>query len=101
MELLAESLPYGQVVLLYGARTRADLLYTRELEDWRGRFDLEVEVTVDSAAGGWLGHVGTVTTLIPRATFDPRHTVEYSGRVGVIRFDATFGGDIRRAIDEI
>ncbi len=73
--VLAHRAEYGNVVLLYGARTRADLLYTRELEHWRGRFDLQVEVTVDSAVGGWLGHVGTVTTIIPRATFDPRHTV--------------------------
>ncbi len=73
--VLTHRAEYGNVVLLYGARTRQDLLYTRELEQWRGRFDLQVEVTVDSAVGGWLGHVGTVTTIIPRATFDPRHTV--------------------------
>ncbi len=73
--VLAHRADYGNVVLLYGARTRQDLLYTRELEQWRGRFDIQVEVTVDSAVGGWLGHVGTVTTVIPRATFDPRHTV--------------------------
>ena len=73
--VLAHRADYGNVILLYGARTRQDLLYTRELEQWRGRFDLQVEVTVDSAAGGWLGHVGTVTTVIPRATFDPRHTM--------------------------
>jgi NAD(P)H-flavin reductase len=73
--VLAHRADYGNIILLYGARTRQDLLYTRELEAWRGRFDLQVEVTVDSAAGGWRGHVGTVTTVIPRAMFDPRHTV--------------------------
>jgi NAD(P)H-flavin reductase len=73
--LLAHRAEYGNVVLLYGARTRQDLVYPREVEGWRGRFDLEVGVTVDSATGGWLGHVGTVTTLIPRASFDPAHTV--------------------------
>ena len=73
--LLAHRADYGNIVLLYGARTRQDLVYPREVESWRGRFDLEVDVTVDSATGGWLGHVGTVTTLIPRAGFDPAHTV--------------------------
>jgi NAD(P)H-flavin reductase len=34
-----------------------------------------VEVTVDSAAGGWRGNVGVVTTLIPGEQFDPSHTV--------------------------
>jgi NAD(P)H-flavin reductase len=66
---------YGNVVLLYGARTHRDMLYKHELERWRSRYDLEVEVTVDSAVGGWNGHVGLVTTLIPRAPYDPQHTV--------------------------
>jgi NAD(P)H-flavin reductase len=73
--LLAHRAEYGNVVLLYGARTRQDLVYPHEVEGWRGRFDVEVGVTVDSATGGWLGHVGTVTTLIPRAGFDPHHTI--------------------------
>lgn len=73
--LLAHRGEYGHVVLLYGARTPTDLLYTQELERWRGRFDLEVQITVDSAPRGWYGHVGTVTTLIPRAGFDPAQTL--------------------------
>lgn len=66
---------YGHLVLLYGARTPRDLLYLRELERWRGRFDMQVEVTVDHAGTGWFGHVGVVTTLLPRAHFDPEETV--------------------------
>jgi NAD(P)H-flavin reductase len=66
---------YGRVLLLYGARTPDDLLYARELEQWRGRFDLDVDVTVDSAAPSWYGQVGVVTRLIARATFDPESTV--------------------------
>jgi NAD(P)H-flavin reductase len=66
---------YGRVMLLYGARTPDDLLYVRELEQWRGRFDLDVQATVDSASPSWYGHVGVVTRLIARATFDPGNTV--------------------------
>ncbi len=66
---------YGRVSLLYGARSPQDMLYVRELEKWRGRFDVEVEVTVDNAAGDWYGHVGVVTTLIPFSKFDPEETV--------------------------
>jgi NAD(P)H-flavin reductase len=66
---------YGRVVLLYGARTPADILYRQELEQWRARFDLEVYATVDRAMSGWRGNVGVVTTLIPRAPFDPLNTV--------------------------
>jgi NAD(P)H-flavin reductase len=75
--LLAHRADYGNIVLLYGARTPQDLLYTDELARWRGRFDLEVGVTVDKATNGWQGHVGTVTTLIPKAGFDPAHTVAF------------------------
>src|SRR3970040_959578 len=64
--LLARREKFGRIVLLYGARTPGDLLYMRELERWRSRMDLDVEVTVDAAAGSWRGNVGVVTTLIPR-----------------------------------
>jgi len=73
--VLANRQEYGKVALLYGSRTPQDMLYPRELERWRGRFDLEVNATVDSAKGDWLGHVGVVTRLIPPAKFDPTETV--------------------------
>ncbi|KRT75861.1 MAG: oxidoreductase FAD/NAD(P)-binding domain-containing protein [Armatimonadetes bacterium CSP1-3] len=73
--LLARREKFGRIVLLYGARTPGDLLYVRELERWRSRMDLDVEVTVDAAAGSWRGNVGVVTTLIPRAPFDPASSV--------------------------
>ncbi len=70
--LLAERERYGNISILYGARTPDDILYLKELEKWRGRFDLYVDVTVDSAKRGWLGNVGVVTQLLPKAPFDPR-----------------------------
>lgn len=69
--LLANRKKYGKIVLLYGTRTPADMLYRSELEQWRARFDLEVEVTVDRSKDDWWGNVGVVPTLIPRAPFDP------------------------------
>lgn len=87
--LLANREQYGRIVLLYGARTPQDLLYERELHEWRGRFDMEVEVTVDSATSDWRGNVGVVTTLIPRAQCDPMHTVAMvCGPEVMIRFTA-------------
>ncbi len=75
--LLERRADYGKIVLLYGARTQEDMLYRRELERWRSRFDLEVYVTVDRATGDWHGNVGVVTTLIPRAPFDPENAVAF------------------------
>ena len=74
--LLAHRDQYGRITLLYGARTPGDLLYERDLTRWRGRFDVQIEATVDTAGAddGWRGHVGVVTTLIPRAEFDPAET---------------------------
>lgn len=73
--VMANREKYGRIALLYGARTPEDLLYKDELPKWRGQFDLQVEVTVDAATGGWRGNVGVVTTLIPPARFDPDSTV--------------------------
>lgn len=73
--VLANRQKYGRFVLLFGARSPRDLLFARELEKWRGQFDFAVEVTLDTASSDWRGNVGVVTTLIPRATFDPRDSV--------------------------
>lgn len=73
--VLAHRDRYERVVLLYGTRTSDDILYKTELERWRAKFDLEVDVTVDRATGDWHGNVGVVTTLIPKVPFDPSSTV--------------------------
>jgi NAD(P)H-flavin reductase len=76
-QVLANRDRYGRIVLLYGARTPDDLLFTGELAALRSRFDLEVEVTVDAAMGGWRGNVGVVPDLIQRAHFDPAATLAF------------------------
>jgi NAD(P)H-flavin reductase len=73
--MLAHRDQYRQVVLLYGARIPTDMLYRRELERWRSRFDLDVYVTVDRGSASWRGNVGVVTRLIPRSPFDPANAV--------------------------
>ncbi|MCS7234954.1 MAG: FAD/NAD(P)-binding protein [Armatimonadetes bacterium] len=68
---------YGRVAILYGARTPQDLLYRDELQRWRARFDMQVEVTVDRAGPDWRGNVGVVTRLLPRAGVDPAEVVAF------------------------
>jgi NAD(P)H-flavin reductase len=70
-ECLRRRQEYGDVVLLYGSRTPADLVYRREVERWRSRFDVEVDVIVDRGESGWRGNVGVVPKLIASARFDP------------------------------
>jgi len=74
---LAHRADFDRVVLLYGGRTPRDLLFTRELERWRARLDVAVEVTVDAATPDWRGRVGVVTTLVPSAQFDPTRAVAF------------------------
>lgn len=73
--LFAERERYDEITLLYGTRSPDDILFRRELERWRARLDVDIEVTVDHARDDWHGHVGVVTTLIPRATFDPEQAI--------------------------
>jgi NAD(P)H-flavin reductase len=73
--LLNHRREYGRIVLQYGARTPADLLFRKELERWRGRFDMQVRATVDRADGDWLGNVGVVTQLIAGAHFEPEQAL--------------------------
>jgi anaerobic sulfite reductase subunit B len=73
--ILGRRTEYGDLTLLYGSRTPSDLLYRRELERWRGRLDVDVEVTVDTGDLDWRGRVGVVTQLVGRARFDPRSAV--------------------------
>lgn len=65
----------GRLSLLYGARSPAELLFVKELERVRGRFDVQVEVTVDTALEDWRGAVGPVTYLVRRAHFDPDESI--------------------------
>jgi len=74
--IMAEREKYGRMMLLYGNRSPADILFTEELEAWGKGENNEVLVTIDRPAEGWEGNVGVVTTLFERIKLDPsRRTV--------------------------
>lgn len=66
---------YGRLIVLYGTRAPDSILFEDELHTWRGRFDCEVDITVDRAPTDFRGHVGVVPALIDRFSFDPDRTV--------------------------
>jgi NAD(P)H-flavin reductase len=76
--VLAHRESYGRLVLLYGARTPNDLLFTAELDTWRSRPGVTVEVTVDTAGRDWHGNVGVVPDLLAKAAFDPGSAVAFT-----------------------
>ena len=67
---------FTRVMLLYGAKSPADMVYPGQLEEWAKRDKkLEVLVTVDGADNGWTGNVGVVTTLLPKVKLNLDNTV--------------------------
>ena len=73
--LLAHRNEYERVIVSYGGRSADEMLFVPELEEWRGRFDLDVDVIVDIAGPDWHGKVGVVTKLVELAAFDPNNTI--------------------------
>ncbi|MBI5826662.1 MAG: FAD/NAD(P)-binding protein [Deltaproteobacteria bacterium] len=60
---------FGNITIVYGARTAADLVYKNELKHWAGMGDVRVVETVDP--GGetpdWKGKIGFVPTVLEEA----------------------------------
>jgi len=73
--LLDNRADYGRLIILFGARTPSDRLFTDELSQWATRKDVELLETVDRADASWKGNVGVITTLFPKCTIDPARTI--------------------------
>jgi sulfhydrogenase subunit gamma (sulfur reductase) len=74
-QVLDERENFGRVIILYGAKRPAELLFRDELDRWAARDDVEFHVTVDRAEGEWDGHEGVITTLFPLINVDPHDTI--------------------------
>ncbi len=74
-QVLDERGAYGRVIILYGTKNPAEILFKKELEEWAGRDDVEFHMSVDRADEEWTGNVGVITTLFPKITINPRNTV--------------------------
>jgi sulfhydrogenase subunit gamma (sulfur reductase) len=68
---------YGRVTILYGARTKEDVVFAEELNRWSKVSNIEVLTTIDRPQEGWDGHVGVVTTLLREV----QHPAEYKALV--------------------
>ncbi len=71
--LLENRNDYGDITVVYGARTPGLLLYRRELEEWQRRDDLALYVTIDREAPGWDGLVGFVPTIVGEVSPSPEN----------------------------
>ncbi len=57
---------YGDITLLYGARSPVDMAFRDEVESWLQRDDLKTYLTIDAEYKGWKHTVG----LIPNVLLD-------------------------------
>lgn len=55
---------YNKVLLRYGARTPADIVYKEAIPQWANKKKVDIVTTVDNGDAGWKGHVGLVTTIL-------------------------------------
>jgi NAD(P)H-flavin reductase len=64
---------FGNVAVIYGARSPGLLLYKDELEKWGKRTDLDLHLTVDKADRGWQRKVGVVPNIVKEIAPSPEN----------------------------
>jgi NAD(P)H-flavin reductase len=77
LQMLANRRDYGDLWLLYGARTSADRNFKYDLEKWGTRGDIHLLQSVDVGDASWKDNVGVVTTLFAKVKLDPAKTVAF------------------------
>ncbi len=67
---------FRDITLVYGARSVADLVYKRELDEWAAMEDLATVLTVDPGGedASWTGEVGFVPTVLEKLAPSPLNT---------------------------
>lgn len=70
LTLLAEKEKYKRIILLYGAKTPADIVYKGEFEEWKKK-GTEIYRSCDRADDKWKEKVGVVTCLFEDVKLNP------------------------------
>lgn len=55
---------FGEITVIYGARSPGELLYKEELKEWEAREDLKTYITVDKGDENWKGREGFVPAVL-------------------------------------
>jgi len=66
---------YNKVLLRYGARTSADIVYKNSLVEWAKKEKVDIVTSVDVGDPGWEGNVGLVTTILNDLPIDLNNAV--------------------------
>ncbi len=65
---------YGDISMIYGARSPQDLCFTYEFEEWR-KLGANLTLTVDREFPDWKGRVGFVPAVLAEEAPSPHNTV--------------------------
>ena len=78
---------YGKVDIVYGARTKQDLVdYEEIVSEWCKEDGIDVHLTIDVAQDDWDGNVGFVPNYVKELGFDTNKTVVMCGPPIMIKF---------------
>jgi sulfhydrogenase subunit gamma (sulfur reductase) len=66
---------YGNVDIIYGARSPSDLCFKYDLDAWGKNNTVKMTTTVDRQAEGWTGNVGFVPNITEKVAPSPRDAV--------------------------
>ncbi|MCK4419656.1 FAD/NAD(P)-binding protein, partial [Candidatus Aerophobetes bacterium] len=64
---------YGDVLIIYGAKSTRDLVYQKELEEWQNSPRVKMVLTVDPGGEDqkWQGEIGFVPTILEKVNPSP------------------------------
>ena len=78
---------YGKVVIVYGARSKDDLVDIEEIKtEWMNEPNTEVYLTIDRPQDDWDGHVGFVPAYVKELGLHPTMTAVLCGPPIMIKF---------------
>ena len=90
---------YGSVDIVYGARSKDDLVdYAEIIDEWSKEEGIHVHLTIDNPQEGWDGHVGFVPNYVKELGFDTGKTVVMCGPPIMIKF--TLAGLLELGFDK-
>ena len=78
---------YGTVDIVYGSRSKEDLVdYQEIIDEWSREEGINVHLTIDREQENWTGHVGFVPNYVKELGFDVNKTVIICGPPIMIKF---------------
>ena len=78
---------YGTLDIVYGSRSKEDLVdYAEIIDEWCKEDGINVHLTIDREQEGWDGHVGFVPNYVKELNFDTSKTVVMCGPPIMIKF---------------